>query len=453
MYAAADVLQRSLPVWSLLSILRTLLAVAGCAMLTAFLFRLPFRGKMLPRILCGALCLVVGALDPILTQSNSDAAAVLCSAAGLLLPFLSMALLFQGKGLWKAMLTVAGYSFVEALGFLILLIFFGFDYADRNDALEALIGLALDLLFFGAALFLFVRGMKRRTGVADLTKTGVVLYVLIVLSTAVFVATLLVIGPAISETKHPEFVLILLNVPLLSATVTYASIRFLRMKNESENVRRQLQMQILQFEKMERIMEDVRIFRHDFPKKMRPLIASLDADRPEEAKKIAEQFSDFAVRVGDRFHTGNYRLDTVLSFEQQLAERDGITIDVSFDAVFPAEGVDPDDIYTIFPNALDNAIEACRRLPADERTITFRSRMDRRTVFVTIRNPIAEAVRTKNGLPLTSKEDKAAHGYGFRSIRRAAAKYGEDNVAFLQEDGVFELRLFLCFNPAKETAE
>ena len=190
-------------------------------------------------------------------------------------------------------------------------------------------------------------------------------------------------------------------------------------------------------------MEDVRIFRHDFPKKMRPLIASLDDDRPQEARRIAEQFSDFAVRVGDRFQTGNYRLDTVLSFQQQLAERDGIRIDVSFDAAFPAEGIDPDDIYTIFPNALDNAIEACRSLPEERRVITFRSRMDAQTVFVTIRNPVAGEIKTKNGVPQTNKADKAAHGYGLRSITRAAAKYGEDNVSFFFEDGVFELRLFL----------
>ena len=443
MSAAIDALQRSLPVWAMLSIISTLLVIAGCAMLSETLFHLSVRRHPLFWALCGALCLAVAILDPISSASASDALAVVCSAAGFLLPFVSMALLFRGKGLWKAML----YGFVDMLSFFILLLFFPFDYTARNDALELLISLPVNLVFFGAALFLFLRSLRRRAGAFNVTKADVALYLLIVLSTAVFIATLLVIGSVISETKRLEFALILLNIPLLSATFAFAVIRFFRMKNESENYKRQLQMQILQFEKMERIMEDVRIFRHDFPKKIRPLIASLDADRPEEAKKIAEQFSDFTVRVGDdRFHTGNYRLDTVLSFEQQLADRDGIRIDVSFDTVFPAEGIDPDDVYTIFPNALDNAIEACRGLPEEKRVITFRSRMDTQTVFVTIRNPIAGEIKTKNGLPQTSKPDKSAHGYGFRSIKKAAAKYGDENVSFLLEDGVFELRLFLNYN-------
>ena len=450
MLAAADLLQRSLPVWSALSVISALLVIAGCALLTETFFRLPIRRKPLPWILCVILNLVCGILDPLMLRTGSEGFTVLWSAVDMLLPFLSMALVFQGKALWKSMLTVAGYSFVEALTFTILLTCFGFDYTARNDALELLVGIPVNLVFFGVSLFLFIHSLKRRTGILGLTKTGVILYLLIVLSSSVFVATLLIIGPSIYETKQFEFSLLLLNIPTISATVTFAAVRLLRMRNESENYKRQLQMQIIQFEKMEQTMEEIRIFRHDFPKKMRPIVAFLDADRPEEAKKIAEQFSDFAVRVGDRFHTGNYRLDTVLSFEQQLAEKDGIVIDVPFDAAFPAEGIDPDDVYTIFPNALDNAIEACRSMPEDRRVITFRSRMDAQTVFVTIRNPVTGEVKTKNGLPQTSKTDKAAHGYGFRSIKKAASKYGEDNVSFLSEDGMFELRLFLDYTDRGE---
>ena len=71
--------------------------------------------------------------------------------------------------------------------------------------------------------------------------------------------------------------------------------------------------------------------------------------------------------------------------------------------------------------------------------------MDKQTVYVTIRNPVAGEVKTKNGLPQTGKADKTAHGYGFKSIKKAAAKYGSDNVSFSAENGAFELRIFLRF--------
>ena len=186
MLAAAEALQRSMPLWSLLSIINTLLVIAGCAMFTAVLFRLPVRRTPLPWIACGALALVCGALDPVLLQTGSEGVALVWSAVDLLLPFVSIALLFRGKGLWKAMLTAAGYSFVEDLSFLILLIRYDFDYASRNDALELLVATPVNILFFGAALFLFTRSLKKRNAMLDLTKTGVALYLLVVLTTAVY---------------------------------------------------------------------------------------------------------------------------------------------------------------------------------------------------------------------------------------------------------------------------
>ena len=440
MDALIGLLRQSPVAFAALSCLDVLLGVAGCAMAAEALFRLPLRKGPFGLIVCGALCLLCGAVPP----QSGETAALLLSAAGLALPFVCMALLFRGKGLWKAMLAAAGYAFVEALRFLVLLLFFRFDFNDWDDALTLAVGLPIDLVFFLCALLLLTVYAARHTVYADMTRNGAVLFVLIVVSVSVFVASLVVLGPSYSGRSQPEFAFLLLNIPVLTATVTFALSRFFRMRSQAESYRRQLEMQIHQFEWMEQMVDDVRAFRHDLPKKMRPLIAYLDEDRPEEARRMAEQFSDYTPGEGDRFHTGNYRLDTVLYCEQQLALREGARIEVPFDTVFPKEGIEPDDIYTIFPNALDNAIEACRDAEG-EKVIEFRSRMDKQTVYVTIRNPMAGPVKTRNGLPLTDKADKAAHGYGFRSIKKAAAKYGGDNVSFSAENGVFELRLFLRF--------
>ena len=441
MTALAELLRRLPPVvCALLGSLDNLLAVASCALFAAALFHSQPRKKPLYYALCAALCVAFG-LWP---APEDKTAALLWAAAGLALPFCCMALLFRAKGLWKAMLAAAGYAFAEAARFLILLLFFRFDYNDRNDELETLVGLCVDLVFFLLAYLLLTRWARRHTVGVNVTKNGAILFLLIVLSVGVLVTTLLVLGSSYSETRRAEFAFMLLNVPVLTGTATFALACWLRMRSEADGYRRQLDMQIRQFEWMEQMAEDVRTFRHDLPKKMRPLIAYLDEDRPEEAKRMAEQFSDFALQTGERFHTGNYRLDTVLFCEQQIAQREGARIDVPFDTVFPREGIAPDDIYTIFPNALDNAIEACRGVDG-ERVVSFRSHMNKQTVYVTIRNPMTGELRLRNGLPRTGKPDKTAHGYGLRSIKKAAARYGTDNVSFTAENGVFELRFFLRF--------
>lgn len=434
-----ELLRQSPVAYGALSCLDVLLSVAGCALLAVALFRLNPQRQLFWWIACAVLCAACGGVPP----QTDETAALLQAAAGLALPFVCLALLFR-RPRWKAMLTAAGYVFVEALRFLLLLAVFRFDYNDWDDALTLAVGLPLDLVFFLLALLLLILFAKRHTAQADVTKNGGILFLLIALSVAVFVASLMVLGPSYSQRSQMEFMFLLLNIPVLTATVTFALTWFFRMKNEAEKYKRQLEMQIRQFEWMEQMAEEVRAFRHDLPKKMRPLIAYLDENRPEEARRMAEQFSDYTPGNGERFHTGNYRLDTVLFCEQQLAQREGVRIDVSFDTVFPKEGVAPDDIYTIFPNALDNAIEACRNT-AGEKVISFRCHMNKRTVFITIRNPFAGTVKIKNGLPQTGKADKTAHGHGFRSIQKAAAKYGENNVTFTSENGVFELMIFLNY--------
>ncbi|MBR5411034.1 MAG: GHKL domain-containing protein [Clostridia bacterium] len=440
-----DVLRQTPAIYFLLSLLDLTLAIAGCAMLAVAVFRAELRRHPVPYILCGALMCAFTAAEVFAPRvPDEDTFELILSTVGVLLPFLCMTLLFRKKAVRKAALTALSYAFVEAARFLVLLLAFGFDASARDAAAELPVALIVDLVFFAAAFFLLIRRANKSALIPDVTRDGVILFVLIVLSMAIFVVTLLLIGSPGVQNGRTQFLLMLLNIPFLTAAVTFALVRFFRVKTESENYKRQLEMQISRFAWMEQMVEDVRAFRHDLPKKMRPLIAYLDENRTDDARTVAASFSDFENVPGERFHTGNYRLDTVLFCENQLAERAGVTLDVPFDTVFPKEGIDPDDIYTIFPNALDNAIEASAAVQGDK-TVTFRSRCTKDTVYVTVRNPFAGAVKTKNGLPQTTKTDAGAHGYGFKSIKKAAARYGSDNVSYTAENGVFELNIFLRF--------
>ncbi len=442
MQTIADLIRLSPVIYTLITVLDSLVHLSGCAFVTVALFRLPLRRPRVTCLLCVLLCTAAGIADAALAGTANDFVAFLWSVAAMALPYVCLALLFWGKGVWKSFLVGLGYTFVEATRFLILLLFFRFDNNNRDDALELIVGFLVDVACFLLAYLLLTRYAKKHTIDLNVTKNAVVLFVLLVASVAVFVTSLLLIGSNYSGGSQLEFGFMLMNIPVLTATVSYALLSFFRMRSRSEQYKQQLNMQIRQYEWMEQMNEELRMFRHDFPKKMRPLIAYLDEDKPEEAREMAEQFSDFVSHTGARFRTGNYRLDTVLFCEQQIAQREGVRLDVSFDTSFPKEGIDPDDIYTIFPNALDNAIEATRAAAA-EKVISFCARRTKQTVYITIRNPVSGEVRVKNGLPQTGKADKTAHGYGFRSMKKAAAKYGSDNVSFSVKDGVFELQIFL----------
>ena len=95
-------------------------------------------------------------------------------------------------------------------------------------------------------------------------------------------------------------------------------------------------------------------------------------------------------------------------------------------------GMKPVDVCNIFANALDNAIEACERIP--EKTDRWVSLLVKRTdkfFSIKLSNSVKEE---KNGISLdklfdgisrkTSKKDKNLHGFGTLNMKKALEKYG-----------------------------
>ena len=92
----------------------------------------------------------------------------------------------------------------------------------------------------------------------------------------------------------------------------------------------------------------------------------------------------------------------------------------------------PIDLYTIFGNAMDNAIECVKNLPKQEkRQIDVLIHRQHQFLIVQIMNPVEEELEFEDNLPVTTKHDKAYHGYGLRSIKNSVKKY----------NGVFQVKI------------
>ena len=429
-------------VYVVLSALNMLLLVAGVVAGTGALFRFWPRKHWYLYAFAGALALFCGGLRPFAFASSLENVQM-WNVLTTLLPYLCALLLYPIKAAWKAMLVCLGYEFVAAVKYVVMLLFFQYDNDDVNDPLELAVELLLNVAVLLILLYLAQRFASRGEAFSA-TRSGITLYLLIVATVVVLSASMSLLGSAYSEEDHAQFAFTLLNIPLFAATATYAALSVSKSRQQEKAYKEQLTQQIKHYEMMEQMNEDLREFRHDLPKLLRPFAAYVENEDTESAKEIARKLTGFASSIDTRFNTGNYRLDTVLFCQQQIAQKDNITINYVFGSIFPADGIDPDDLYTIFPNALDNAIEACRKVDGP-REITITSKIVGNEVLVTISNPVAERVETRNGVPLTKKQDKKRHGYGFRSIKKAAAKYGNDNLDFRVENGVFTLRFNLTF--------
>jgi len=135
-------------------------------------------------------------------------------------------------------------------------------------------------------------------------------------------------------------------------------------------------------------------------------------------------------------------LDTVLTEKSLYCEANHIAIHCVADGT-GLEFIDAVDLYTVFGNALDNAIECVQQIePAEKRMIDVLICREVGCLVVHIRNSMEGKLDFVDGLPRTTKEDNGYHGYGLKSIRHTVEQYG-GHMNVKAENGWFSLKLLI----------
>lgn len=101
------------------------------------------------------------------------------------------------------------------------------------------------------------------------------------------------------------------------------------------------------------------------------------------------------------------------------------------------------DLCSIFGNALDNAIEYEQRLedPA-KRLIHLSVSAQKGFILIQVENYFEGQLQFQDNLPITTKMDKAMHGFGMKSMRHAAQKYGGTLTTSVSNNW-FELKILI----------
>lgn len=139
--------------------------------------------------------------------------------------------------------------------------------------------------------------------------------------------------------------------------------------------------------------------------------------------------------------TGSEVLNTVLTEKALLCEEYGITLNCVVDGE-SLSFVEVTDLYTLFAEALDNAMEEVQRFAEPERRLV-EVRACRRQGFVVVQvsNPVVQPLSLVDGLPGNSGQ-KQNRGYGLKTIRRILRRY-DGQVSSDVQDGVFTLRILI----------
>ena len=87
--------------------------------------------------------------------------------------------------------------------------------------------------------------------------------------------------------------------------------------------------------------------------------------------------------------------------------------------------IDTLDLYSIFGNIIDNAIESVVQLKDEEqRIIGITVSSDGNFLCIHTENYYSHPLSLSDGLPETTKGDNSYHGYGMNSVRMLIEKYG-----------------------------
>jgi hypothetical protein len=182
-------------------------------------------------------------------------------------------------------------------------------------------------------------------------------------------------------------------------------------------------------------IDAINIKYHDLKYQFRKLERKLD---PEDCKEIKE-----AVYAYDFiFKTGNNALDTVLTMKGLLCENKNIVMTCIADGK-SLEFMSEADIYSLFGNILDNAVEAVDKLnDLDKRIIGLTITRKNGFLFIHAENYHTEKLYFVDGLPQTTKKDKVYHGFGMHSIQLLTMKYkGICTVDALEETFALDIML------------
>lgn len=205
-------------------------------------------------------------------------------------------------------------------------------------------------------------------------------------------------------------------------------------QDTSDLLLKQINTQLKHYEALDNMRKEFHAFRHDYINHMQCVSALISANKNEEAAQYINKLSKSKAITAKPFECGNHILDSILTEKASAAKE--CDTEIRLDGLFTHD-FDPVDLCVIFSNALDNAIESCRKIDG-HKVIDIKLNTQQGYQFISICNPASE----ENNRLLTTKDDKTHHGFGINNMRNAVNRH-EGTFCIDNSNGLFALNITL----------
>lgn len=212
-----------------------------------------------------------------------------------------------------------------------------------------------------------------------------------------------------------------------------------RARAEVQAIDEMLRRQHEQYLQSKRSIEIVNRKYHDLKHQIGVIRAESD---PRRRASYLDDLEASVAGYATQADTGNGVLDVILTTKSNECAERGIDLTSVVDGSV-LDFMSAMDVAAVFGNALDNAIDGVLAVPnPEQRLIKVAVYARDRFALLAFENWFNGELRTEDGHIVTRRQDRSMHGYGLKSIRHTAEKYGGSMTVNVEEQW-FVLRVLL----------
>lgn len=177
-------------------------------------------------------------------------------------------------------------------------------------------------------------------------------------------------------------------------------------------------------ENYERLISDYRdnqIYNHDLKNHYLVLQRMIKDKKFDMAEQYVDSMEDIKAESLSKNWTGIPILDILLEYKMNEARKEQIHFEILADKI--QLQLTDQEIVALFGNAIDNAIDACRKMEKKERWIRIAVRKNHDMTFIKITNSFEGLPEVKEMKLLSTKNTKKEFGWGITSMKLIVEKY------------------------------
>lgn len=197
----------------------------------------------------------------------------------------------------------------------------------------------------------------------------------------------------------------------------------IKLQEKSKLTERLLALQEMQYDALTKNIEQTKAIRHDLRHQLATISTLLQQNEYEKLRNFIERYQKSLPIDKEIMICDNYAANSVMCHYIALAHEEAVNVVDMLCVLGNDSGIEDLDLCVLLGNLLENAIEGCKTLPKNERTIKMRIKMCAGELLIVVDNTFDGILEMENGEYLSRKRVGKQKGVGLSSIEAIVEKY------------------------------